>query len=61
MIPMIKTFIKHNQVKNFTVVADAVMISASNIKELKKKTFITLLEPDLQIYLSKHSNYWIIK
>jgi transposase len=37
MIPMIKTFIKHNQVKNFTVVADAAMISASNIKELKKE------------------------
>jgi len=37
MIPMIKSFIERNHVKNFTVVADAAMISAENISELKKE------------------------
>ncbi len=37
MIPMIKSFIERNQVKNFTVVADAAMISAENISELRKE------------------------
>ena len=37
MLPIIKSFIARNQVKNFTVVADAAMISADNIKELKKE------------------------
>ncbi len=37
MIPMIKSFIERNQVKNFTVVADAAMISTENINELRKE------------------------
>jgi transposase len=37
MIPMIKSFIERNEVKNFTVVADAAMISADNISELRKE------------------------
>lgn len=37
ILPIIKSFIKQNKVKNFTVVADAAMISAENIKELKKE------------------------
>jgi transposase len=34
MIPVLKNFIKANKVKEFTVVADAAMISAENIKQL---------------------------
>jgi transposase len=37
MIPMIKSFIECNQVKNLTVVADAAMISTENISELRKE------------------------
>jgi transposase len=37
MIPMIKSFIERNKVKNFTVVADAAMISSENIIELRKE------------------------
>lgn len=37
MIPVIKSFIERNEVKNFTVVADAAMISAENISELRKE------------------------
>ena len=33
---MVKTFIERNQVKEFTVVADAAMISADNIRELTR-------------------------
>jgi len=36
MIPVVKDFVNKNKVKEFTVVADAAMISAENIKELKK-------------------------
>lgn len=34
IIPTIKQFVEQNQVKNFTVVADAAMISAENIRQL---------------------------
>lgn len=34
IIPVIKSFIERNKVKNFTVVADAAMISTENIKQL---------------------------
>lgn len=34
IIPIVKNFIEKNKVKNFTVVADAAMISASNIQQL---------------------------
>jgi transposase len=34
IIPVIKNFIKNNPVKDFTVVADAAMISSENIKQL---------------------------
>ncbi|HHV84821.1 MAG TPA: IS1634 family transposase [Petrimonas sp.] len=34
IIPVVKNFIEKNQVKEFTIVADAAMISADNIKEL---------------------------
>ena len=37
IIPVIKSFIRQNNVKHFTVVADAAMISSENIKELKKE------------------------
>jgi transposase len=36
IIPVIKDFIERNQVKKFTVVADAAMISAENIQQLKQ-------------------------
>jgi transposase len=36
IIPVVKGFIERNQVKEFTVVADAAMISADNIRELTK-------------------------
>lgn len=36
IIPVVKTFIERNQVKEFTVVADAAMISADNIRELTR-------------------------
>ncbi len=35
ILPVVKAFIEKNNVKQFTVVADAAMISTSNIKELK--------------------------
>lgn len=35
ILPVVKAFIQKNNVKRFTVVADAAMISADNIKELK--------------------------
>jgi transposase len=35
IMPVVKAFIQKNNVKQFTVVADAAMISAENIKELK--------------------------
>lgn len=35
LIPVIKTFIKKHQVDNFTVVADAAMISTENVKALQ--------------------------
>jgi transposase len=35
MIPVIKSFIKNQDVKTLTVVADAAMISASNVEELR--------------------------
>ncbi|MFN8394003.1 MAG: IS1634 family transposase [Bacteroidia bacterium] len=35
IIPVIKEFIKRNKVVNFTVVADAAMLSASNIEQLE--------------------------
>jgi transposase len=35
LIPVIKTFIKKHEVENFTVVADAAMISAENIEALQ--------------------------
>lgn len=34
IIPVVKTFIQQNKVKTFTVVADAAMISAENVKQL---------------------------
>ncbi|MCZ2223906.1 MAG: IS1634 family transposase [Chitinophagales bacterium] len=37
IIPMIKPFVERNKVKNFTVVADAAMISTDNINELRKE------------------------
>lgn len=37
IIPVIKDFIERNQVKKFTVVADAAMISAENIQQLNQK------------------------
>ena len=36
ILPVVKAFIQKNNVKQFTVVADAAMISADNIKELKE-------------------------
>jgi hypothetical protein len=36
IIPIVKNFIRKNKVKNFTVVADAAMISADNIEALKE-------------------------
>ena len=36
IIPIIKDFIKRNSVKEFTVVADAAMISTENVKQLKE-------------------------
>lgn len=36
LIPVVKQFIAKHNIKTFTVVADAAMISASNIKELEK-------------------------
>jgi hypothetical protein len=36
LIPVIESFIKKHQVKNFTVVADAAMISSDNVLALKK-------------------------
>jgi hypothetical protein len=36
MMPVIQSFIKKHSVKDFTVVADAAMISAANIKELNE-------------------------
>lgn len=36
IIPIIKDFIKRNKVKDFTVVADAAMISSENIQQLTK-------------------------
>lgn len=36
LIPVIESFIKKHQVKNFTVVADAAMISRDNVQALKK-------------------------
>lgn len=38
IIPVVKSFIKKNQVKEFTVVADAAMISTENIKELGQQS-----------------------
>jgi len=38
IIPTVKDFIKKNQVQEFTVVADAAMISAENIKALKENS-----------------------
>lgn len=35
ILPVVKAFIQQHQVKHFTIVADAAMISANNIKELK--------------------------
>jgi ferritin-like metal-binding protein YciE len=35
ILPVVKSFIQKNNVKQFTVVADAAMISSDNIKELK--------------------------
>jgi len=37
LIPVIKSFVKKHDIKNFTVVADAAMISATNIIALKKE------------------------
>jgi transposase len=39
ILPVVKAFIQKNNVKQFTVVADAAMISAENIKELKQEVF----------------------
>jgi transposase len=36
IIPVVKHFIRKNKVKNFTVVADAAMISAANIEALRE-------------------------
>ena len=36
IIPVIQSFIKKHRIKNFTVVADAAMISADNIRNLKE-------------------------
>jgi transposase len=36
LIPVIESFIKKHRVKNFTVVADAAMISSDNVQALKK-------------------------
>ncbi len=36
LIPVIESFIKKHQIKNFTVVADAAMISSDNVLALKK-------------------------
>lgn len=38
LIPVIKSFIKKHEVKNFTVVADAAMISSTNITALKNES-----------------------
>lgn len=37
ILPVVKAFVHKNKVKRFTVVADAAMISADNIKELKSE------------------------
>lgn len=37
IVPVIKSFIKKNKVKTFTVVADAAMISSENIEALRKE------------------------
>lgn len=37
IIPVIKSYIDKTKVKNFTVVADAAMISTENVAELKKE------------------------
>lgn len=37
LLPIVKAFIQKKQVKHFTIVADAAMISAQNIQELKKE------------------------
>jgi transposase len=37
IIPVVKNFIARNQVKEFTVVADAAMISTENIKQLRRQ------------------------
>src|SRR5579872_2756617 len=42
IIPVIKGFIERNKVKNFTVVADAAMISTENVQALKENGIITL-------------------
>lgn len=36
ILPVIKTFIQQHKVERFTLVADAAMISAGNIRELKE-------------------------
>ena len=36
IVPVIQSFIKQHKVTNFTVIADAAMISSSNIEEFKK-------------------------
>ena len=38
IIPVVKSFIDKNKIKNFTVVADAAMISAENIQVLKENS-----------------------
>ena len=37
LLPVIKSFINKHNVKDFTVVADAAMISSANVQELKKE------------------------
>lgn len=37
ILPIIKSFIERNKVKNFTVVADAAMVSTENIKALREE------------------------
>ena len=39
LIPVIKTFIKKHKEKNFTVFADAAMISAKNVEALQAEIF----------------------
>lgn len=38
IIPVMKDFIEQNNVKNFTVVADAAMISSENVKQLNQNS-----------------------